>query len=956
MSTPAASRSQATPARARRRLGRALAAVASAALAIPAIATTTAVADASVVVGDGLSPRTAAASCWEVKEQDPAAPDGTYWLLTPQLGAPERFYCDQTTDGGGWVLIGRGREWWSASNEGRGPAEDIWQRPTGTAAFAPRQLPARTVDGLLGGGRVDELEDGVRLRRATDTAGTAWQEVRFRYATNREHWSWQLTGVQQVGDWQIGSATGRGGTTASFGTGNGLTRVDTQLTSSRGWAGGFGYGSATRGSPAASSYLWSSTTSQGYARPFTQVFLRPRLLSADVFAPIPASGLPAVPAAQPVAESFPLPTTWTVSGLGAAGTGELNTEVAAFAEVDGIMYVGGNFRYVQRSSSGADRVEQSYLAAFDARTGEWIPSFRPQLDHQVKALAALPDGTLAVGGAFRTVNGNPSPAFVVLDGAGDTVGGISTRVINYTGGTSPIVRSLDVRDGYIYLGGSFTHMTGGGSTSEVYLRNLGRVSAATGAPDPSWHPLLDGTVVDLHASPRGDRVYAAGYFGTSNWTEPTPRAGAFTTADASVIPWVIDFSNTAGGRLGYQQAVREVGDQVWVGGAEHMLFSYDRDTMVETSTNITQNGGDFQVIADDGVNVIAGCHCSENVYQGARKWPGIAGFHRVEHINQAGYWSGESGAFLPDFSPTLSMREGSGAWAIAVSETGTLWLGGDFTYARQANTQNQWTGGLVRFRLRDVDPPPTPQGVAVTATGDTDELGWSPVSESGVTYEVLRADRVVATTSSTSVTLPAAPLGSSYFVRTVDAAGNRSATSPAADATERVEGPVTVVAEGSEWRYHFAADAPGDGWQQPDFDDATWSTGQAPIGWGHTTLGTTLPTAGTRPLTSYYRTTFDIEDATQVAALQVTARADDGVVLYLNGTEIGRANMPEGTATHTTYATAAPNAHTALTQPLTIDATGALLTTGTNTLTAEVHSNWRTTPSHSFELAAVAVR
>ena len=53
------------------------------------------------IVRDGSSELQAAASCWEVKQTAPAAPSGSYWLLTPQMPAPEQFYCDQETDGGG---------------------------------------------------------------------------------------------------------------------------------------------------------------------------------------------------------------------------------------------------------------------------------------------------------------------------------------------------------------------------------------------------------------------------------------------------------------------------------------------------------------------------------------------------------------------------------------------------------------------------------------------------------------------------------------------------------------------------------------------------------------------------------------------------------------------------------------------------------------------------------------
>lgn len=69
---------------------------------------------------DGLSEATAAASCWEIKQNNPNSADGTYWLQTSTMEAPGQFFCDQTTDGGGWVLIGRGREGWETWSQGKG--------------------------------------------------------------------------------------------------------------------------------------------------------------------------------------------------------------------------------------------------------------------------------------------------------------------------------------------------------------------------------------------------------------------------------------------------------------------------------------------------------------------------------------------------------------------------------------------------------------------------------------------------------------------------------------------------------------------------------------------------------------------------------------------------------------------------------------------------------------------
>ena len=116
----------------------------------------------NTTIRDGLSAQTAAASCWEIKSNFPEKPDGIYWLQTPTLIVPQQFWCDQTTDGGGWVLVGRGREGWGFGYGGQGKSIDV-TTPTGQAAFAPRALAARTIDGLLDGGRVDALPDGIRL-------------------------------------------------------------------------------------------------------------------------------------------------------------------------------------------------------------------------------------------------------------------------------------------------------------------------------------------------------------------------------------------------------------------------------------------------------------------------------------------------------------------------------------------------------------------------------------------------------------------------------------------------------------------------------------------------------------------------------------------------------------------------------------------------------------------------
>ena len=79
--------------------------------------------------------------------------------------------------------------------------------------------------------------------------------------------------------------------------------------------------------------------------------------------------------------------------------------VHTFAQIGNTLYMGGKFLQVQHGIGGPT-FTQSYLAAFDVNTGEWIPTFNPVIDAPVWKIMASPDGTkLFVGGEFTNVNG-----------------------------------------------------------------------------------------------------------------------------------------------------------------------------------------------------------------------------------------------------------------------------------------------------------------------------------------------------------------------------------------------------------------------------------------------------------------------------------------------------------------------------------------------------------------------
>jgi chitodextrinase len=293
---------------------------------------------------------------------------------------------------------------------------------------------------------------------------------------------------------------------------------------------------------------------------------------------------------------------------------------------------------------------------------------------------------------------------------------------------------------------------------------------------------LNGTVVSVDASAAGDRVYAAGYF-TKAGTKPTPNAAVISSrSGAAVSSWQFVSSNAD--EPGFQFAIREIGSRFYVGGSQHSLFGYDRTTLKRVSGVIATRGGDFQTMTEWKGLLYAGCHCDDWSFSRAYTFikktyrPG-PGWSRADKISFVGAWRASTGAMIPDFNPVLKGRMGYGAWASFVDSNDNLWVGGDFrrTVTRTGPT---WVGGFARFPVRDTVAPSVPTAFThgPIANGSL-TLSWAASQDaSPLTYEVLRGDRVVATTGGTSLTVPAPTSTVRYFVRAVDREGNRSASTP----------------------------------------------------------------------------------------------------------------------------------------------------------------------------------
>ena len=901
---------------------------------------------------DGLSEATAAASCWEIKQNNPRSSDGTYWLQTATMDAPGQFFCDQTTDGGGWVMIGRGREGWETWSQGKGDQTRLQTRPRTPGDFEVVQASHETVNGLLGGTKVSDLPDGVMVQRAWNHRGNAYQTVRMQFPKMRD-FIWPFKSAHPVNvkfnrEWWVNG----GIVWSGFGTNTSWGYVNLNASPQNQYTMGFGYG------PLASSWYDTSSSTSFFHRngsiinPYAEVYIRPELSSTDSsFRAIGDGGTAAETQKASVSE-YATPTTWGVTGNLNGSIQEGSIQVQAFEQVGSTMYVGGNFTGVQKGKNGSETTSRG-LAAFDATTGDWTGQTF-DFNNQVKDLVELPGGKLLAVGDFTKVNGETHVGTVLIDAATGQIDPSWDLQIRNGNASVVTVKAAKVVGEHIYLAGAFTHLTGNGSSS-VYARNGARLDLS-GKPDRSWNPEFNGAVIDIDVDENDSYLYAAGHFTRAHDLVAENAARLSTGAGAELDQsWSFRHSYFIGK---YQQAVTVGNGRVYFGGSQHSLFGYNTSDMTRTSGSITmQNGGDLQATTASATGVVYGsCHCSDYAFQDAYQYLALGDtWTRADEIQWVGGWDQATGRQIGWTPYRLSSLRSTGAWALEMGDDGALWVGGDFNFSYTSKTDGQWSGGWVRMPARSATAPAVPANLRAS-DGNAKEvtLKWSSVP-GAESYDILRDDRTIATTTSTSITVP---LGGNnrFFLRAVASDGLRGASTHAytVDANGQPTQPddsTILVDDDATWAYHWSTDAVSADWTQTSYDDSSWSRGTAPIGYGAADLGTTLKpgTPKTRPLTTYARTTFTVADPTAIGGVNVAVTADDGAVVYVNGTEIVRQRMNDGAVTAGTYASASVTTASARADRQLVFVPASQLVAGTNTLAVETHLNYRSSSSMTID-------
>ena len=116
---------------------------------------------------------------------------------------------------------------------------------------------------------------------------------------------------------------------------------------------------------------------------------------------------------------------------------------------------------------------------------------------------------------------------------------------------------------------------------------------------------------------------------------------------------------------------------------------------------------------------------------------------------------------------------------------------------------------------------------------------------------------------------------------------------------------INLIYKGAIWKYLDDGTDQGTDWRELMFDDSQWEGGAAELGYGDGDEATVIsygPNSNQKYITTYFRKTITISDVDSTNKLTLELLRDDGAIVYLNGNEVVRSNMPGGVISYNTLA------------------------------------------------------
>ena len=479
-----------------------------------------------------------------------------------------------------------------------------------------------------------------------------------------------------------------------------------------------------------------------------------------------------VVAAQPdtaYADTAPLTagTPATVSA-DALPTVQIDGVVWSQAIVGNTVYAGGSFANARPAgaAAGTNLTTRNNFLSYDLTTGALNTTFAPDLNAQVEAVAASPDGSrVYVGGDFTTANGSKRARIAAYSTATGALINTFAPVLN--GG----VRAIAATNSTVYVGGAFTSANG------ITRSKIAAFSATDGSL-LSWNPNADATVDAMVMTPDGSKIIVGGQFQNLNGS-PEYGMAALDPVTGANLPWAADAVVKDAGANAAIDTLSTDGTNIygggWVygaGGNLEGIFAADPSTgairWVEDC-----HGDTYSTYSDGNALYEVGhehyCDDVPNAFPQTNPWvvhrsqafsTAVAG--TLLHNTQSAYadFGGTPAPAQLDWYPTIDpgtyTGQKQGAWTVTGNGQYVV-EGGEFPNVNGVAQQ-----GLVRFAVRAIAPnkmgpqvigsnfEPTITSITTGTARVAFQANWDQ-DNAALTYKVVRDSKTASPVYTTTV-------------------------------------------------------------------------------------------------------------------------------------------------------------------------------------------------------------
>jgi hypothetical protein len=379
------------------------------------------------------------------------------------------------------------------------------------------------------------------------------------------------------------------------------------------------------------------------------------------------------------------------------------------AIVGNTVYVGGSFAHARPygAAVGTNQVTRQNMLSYNLQTGVLVTSFAPNVNGQVLAVAASPNGSvLYAAGNFTTVNGiskSHIAAFNATSGA---------LITTFHASTNAQVRSIIATNTTVYAGGLFTVANG------VARNRLAAFTATTGAVT-AWKPNADSNVYALVLTPDGTKVVVGGAFLNLN-SAPVYGLGALNVTTGASVPWatnqvVRDYGSNSGIWSLATDGTAIYGTGYNFNGVGNLEGAFSANPTTGVLKWLEDCHGDtYDVFAINGIAyTVSHAHfcANDGGWPVTKPWEyrhSVAFTAAVTgtllHNSQTGYpdfYGRPSPSIInwfPDFLTGTYTGQGQAAWTVT-GNSQYLVEGGEFPAVNNKPQQ-----GLVRFAVRGIAP------------------------------------------------------------------------------------------------------------------------------------------------------------------------------------------------------------------------------------------------------------